>query len=83
MPALDPELLARAARSLRRRDPVLREVIRRVGPPHIRHRGDAYRALLRGVLFQQLAGGAARAIESRFVACWYVWRHLDPVAGGG
>jgi DNA-3-methyladenine glycosylase II len=65
---LDDELLARAHRALRRRDPVLGAVIRRVGPPRIRRRGAPYRSLLRSILFQQLAGSAARAIEARFVA---------------
>jgi len=68
MARLDPEDLARAARTLRRRDPVLGRVIRRVGPPALRHRGPVYRSLLRAILFQQLAGSAARAIERRFVA---------------
>jgi len=64
----DPETLARAQRSLRRRDPVLAAVIRRVGPPVFRRRGPVYRSLLRSILHQQLAGAAARAIEKRFVA---------------
>jgi len=68
MSAMDPALLARAQRTLRRRDPVLGAVIRRVGPPEIRLRRPAYRALLRSVLFQQLAGKAALAIERRFMA---------------
>ncbi len=66
MPAHDPAELARAARTLRRRDPVIGEVIRRVGPPRIRHRGGTYPSLLRSILFQQLAGKAALAIERRF-----------------
>jgi DNA-3-methyladenine glycosylase II len=78
MPAMDPTLLDRAERSLRRRDPVLRDVIRRVGPPRIRHHGGAYRALLRSVLFQQLAGSAARTIEQRFVAT-FGGRYPPPV----
>jgi DNA-3-methyladenine glycosylase II len=57
----------RAVRALRRRDPVLGAVIRRVGPPALRRRGSVYRSLLRAILFQQLAGAAARAIEGRFV----------------
>lgn len=67
-PAYDPGLLDRARRSLSRRDPALRALIRRVGPCELRTRHDPYRGLLRSVLFQQLAGAAARAIEARFVA---------------
>jgi DNA-3-methyladenine glycosylase II len=74
---LDAEALARAHRALRRRDPVLGAVIRRVGPPAIRRRGPVYRSLLRSILFQQLAGSAARAIEARFVAR-YDGRYPDP-----
>lgn len=69
MPArLDPELLERARRSLCRRDSVLRPLIRQVGPCGLRWRGDPYRYLIRGVLYQQLAGPAASAIEARFEA---------------
>jgi DNA-3-methyladenine glycosylase II len=66
--AFDPELLERARRTLARRDPVLRALIRRVGPCGLRRRGDPYRALLRSVLYQQLAGAAARAIHARLRA---------------
>ena len=49
-----------------RRDPVLRPVVRAVGPCALRRRGDPYRYLVRSILYQQLAGSAARAIERRF-----------------
>jgi DNA-3-methyladenine glycosylase II len=65
MRRLDPDLLETARRSLRRRDPVLGAVIRRVGPCEIRARGDPYRSLLRSVVYQQLAGAAAAAIAGR------------------
>jgi DNA-3-methyladenine glycosylase II len=65
---LDAALLDRARRSLSRRDPVLRPLIRKVGPCRLRWRGDPYRYLVRGVLYQQLAGAAASAIEGRFKA---------------
>ena len=74
-----PGYQARAARALRRRDPLLGAVIRRVGPPVIRRRGSVYRSLLRSILFQQLAGAAARAIESRFKA-HYGGRYPEPEA---
>jgi DNA-3-methyladenine glycosylase II len=62
---LDAALLARARRALPRRDPVLGAVIRRVGPCDLRPRGDPYRFLVRSVLYQQITGHAARAIEAR------------------
>jgi DNA-3-methyladenine glycosylase II len=62
---IDPALLERARRSLRRRDPVLGGVIRRVGACTLRPRGDPYRSLLQSVVHQQLAGPAARAIAGR------------------
>ncbi len=66
MPArLDAALLEKARRSLRRRDPALGGVIRRVGACRLRPGGDPYGSLVRSVLFQQLAGAAARAIDAR------------------
>jgi len=71
MPArLDAALLDRARRSLSRRDPVLRPLIRKVGPCGLHWRGAPYRYLVRGVLYQQLAGAAASAIEARFKAAF-------------
>jgi len=64
-PTVDPELLERARRSLSRRDPALRAVIRRVGPCGLQPSGDPYRALVRSVVYQQLAGSAADAILGR------------------
>jgi DNA-3-methyladenine glycosylase II len=63
---LDPVLIERARRSLRRRDPALGRMIRRVGACELGYTGPPYHALLRSVLHQQLAGAAARAIEMRF-----------------
>jgi DNA-3-methyladenine glycosylase II len=64
---LDPDPLERARRALSRRDPRLRGVIRAAGPCTMAPRGDPYRELLRSILYQQLAGSAARAIERRFL----------------
>jgi len=63
----DPDHPVRAARILRRRDPVLGAVIHRVGPPTLSRRTSVYSTLLRSILHQQLAGAAARAIERRVV----------------
>ncbi|HME73451.1 MAG TPA: hypothetical protein VKM54_26850, partial [Myxococcota bacterium] len=62
---IDPLLLARASRTLSRRDPRLGAWIRRVGPCGLRRRGDPYTALVHAVLHQQLAGAAAAAIGRR------------------
>ena len=60
----DPE----AARThLLRADPVMRDIVRRVGPFTLRVRGRPYESLMRALLYQQLAGPAAAAIERRFL----------------
>jgi DNA-3-methyladenine glycosylase II len=61
---------ASARRALMRRDPRLARVIRRAGPCTMEHRGDPYRMLLRSVVYQQLAGAAARTIDGRLRAGW-------------
>ncbi|MFQ5496039.1 MAG: DNA-3-methyladenine glycosylase family protein [Phycisphaerae bacterium] len=65
---MDAALLKRACRTLRRSDPVLGGVIRRVGTCTIRPAGDPYRGLVRSVIYQQLAGAAASAIAGRVKA---------------
>jgi DNA-3-methyladenine glycosylase II len=67
---IDAALLERARRALRRRDPVLGGVIRRVGACELRRRGDPYRYLVRSVLFQQITGAAGTAIEKRLHAAF-------------
>jgi DNA-3-methyladenine glycosylase II len=69
-PKLDAASLERARRHLSRRDAVLRPIIRQVGPCGLRKRGAPYAYLVRSVLYQQLAGSAARAIEGRFHASY-------------
>jgi DNA-3-methyladenine glycosylase II len=68
MERLDEATLERGRRRLARRDRRLVQLIREVGPCAMQQRGDPYRALLRSVVFQQLAGAAARAIDQRFRA---------------
>ena len=67
---IDAVLVERARRSLRRGDPVLGAVIRRVGACELRRRGDPYRYLVRSVLYQQITGAAGRAIEKRLHAAF-------------
>lgn len=57
-----------ARKHLLRADPVMRDIVKRAGPLEIEARGKPYEALLRSVLYQQLAGPAAAAIERRFLA---------------
>lgn len=53
---------------LRAADPKLAGVIDRVGAYGAPRRNDPYAALVRAILFQQLAGAAALAIQRRFFA---------------
>ncbi len=64
-PPYDP---AAARRHLMKVDPVMRDLVKRVGVFEIEVRGTPYEALLRAILYQQLAGPAAAAIERRFLA---------------
>ena len=70
MTTLDAPARARARRALLRRDRVLAPLIRAAGPCGLEPKGDPYRQLLRSVVFQQLAGSAARAIDGRLRGLW-------------
>ncbi|MGH7813832.1 MAG: DNA-3-methyladenine glycosylase family protein [Candidatus Binataceae bacterium] len=60
---------ARAARiHLAKRDPVMARIIAEIGPLGIVPRRERFPALVRAIIFQQLAGAAARAIYNRFAA---------------
>lgn len=61
----DPEV---ARRHLQHSDPVLRRVVRAAGPFDLRLHGTPYQSLFRALLYQQLAGPAAAAIERRLLA---------------
>jgi DNA-3-methyladenine glycosylase II len=67
---LTPDICATAARNLARSDPRLAPVIRRWGlcPLGIRPRHDAFAALVRMVVYQQLSGKAASTIHRRVLA---------------
>jgi DNA-3-methyladenine glycosylase II len=56
-----------ATELLRSSDPVLARIIAQVGPLQIAHRRERFQALVRAIIFQQLAGRAALAIYQRFV----------------
>ncbi len=55
----------RALRHLRRADPVLRDVIRRVGPFQLKLQRDRFAVLVRSIISQQISTAAARTIRAR------------------
>jgi DNA-3-methyladenine glycosylase II len=58
-----------AATILAERDPVLRRLIAEAGPARVRPPAEThFAALVRSVLYQQLAGAAAAAIHGRLIA---------------
>lgn len=61
---------AAAYRHLRRVDPVVGTLIDEHGPYRPRPGGEPYHSLLRSILYQQLAGAAAAAIERRLHALY-------------
>jgi DNA-3-methyladenine glycosylase II len=63
-----PFSLARAYAHLRAADPVVGALIEEWGPYRPRPGADPWSNLVRTILFQQLAGSAARAIQRRFYA---------------
>jgi DNA-3-methyladenine glycosylase II len=65
-----PFSLPEAEAHLRRTDPVLAPLIDRFGPYTPRRGSDPYGSLLRAILFQQLAGAAALAIQKRFLSLY-------------
>ncbi|MFN2545527.1 MAG: DNA-3-methyladenine glycosylase [Actinomycetota bacterium] len=75
-----PEIVD-AERDLARRDPVMRRLIKEAGPCTLgaRRMRDHFGALVRSIVFQQLAGKAAAAIHGRFVAL-FDGQRIDPDA---
>lgn len=60
---------AAAARELAATDPVLARLVASAGPPRLRAPQEThFAALVRSVLYQQLAGSAAAAIHGRLIA---------------
>ena len=80
---LDALSLRRASRHLRRADPVLGEIVARVGPCRLRpHRGlPPFAYLARAILRQQISGHAANAIDERLHARFGEVLHPDHVIG--
>ena len=58
-----------AAAILAERDPVLRRLVSQAGLPRVRRPADTpFEALVRAIVYQQLAGAAAAAIHGRLIA---------------
>lgn len=68
-----------AVAHLRRADPILARVIDTVGPFELRLRRERFGALCRAIIFQQLAGAAARTIYARFVGLFPGARFPTPL----
>ncbi|MBF6561365.1 MAG: DNA-3-methyladenine glycosylase 2 family protein [Candidatus Binataceae bacterium] len=62
-----PPYASDAVLHLKRADPILGAIIDRVGPYSVARRRDRFQALIRAIIFQQLAGRAAQTIFDRFV----------------
>src|SRR5438477_12618593 len=63
---IDPQI-EQAIRHLRRKDPVMRDVIRKAGPFTMRRHRNRFRALVFSILSQQISGKAAASIRARLV----------------
>jgi DNA-3-methyladenine glycosylase II len=61
---------AAAYRHLRSADPIVAALIDQHGPYRPRPGADSYASLVRTILYQQLAGSAARAIERKWLALY-------------
>jgi DNA-3-methyladenine glycosylase II len=62
----DRKVWQRGVRHLKRNDPILAHIISRVGPVEFELDNDHYEAVVGSIIYQQLAGSAARAILNRF-----------------
>jgi DNA-3-methyladenine glycosylase II len=62
--------MRQAITHLKKCDPVLAAIIKRVGPFRLDRRPATFEAMVRAIVFQQLAGAAARTIYQRLqIAC--------------
>jgi len=67
MPTLNQQLEA-GVKHLRRRDPVMRQVIRDIGPAQLKCDRNRFRMLAHSILSQQVSTAAARTIRGRLAA---------------
>jgi DNA-3-methyladenine glycosylase II len=73
-----PPYTRAAIAHLRRADPVMARLIEQVGPYQPARRPERFQALVRAIVFQQLAGRAAQTIYDRFVAAFEGTRFPTP-----
>ena len=66
---MTPDYWPEATKHLARADPVLRKLIRKFPEAEFRLRGDAFQALARAIVGQQISVKAAASIWGRFEAC--------------
>ena len=66
--SLTPDHVARALRHLRKSDPVLADVIRRVGPFQLESRRGRFQSLVRSILAQQISTAVARSMLRKLEA---------------
>ncbi|MGE3316989.1 MAG: DNA-3-methyladenine glycosylase [Planctomycetaceae bacterium] len=64
----DPQQVRIALRHLKSADPVLGELIRRVGPFRLRTQSDRFAILVRSIISQQISGKAADSIRRKLEA---------------
>jgi DNA-3-methyladenine glycosylase II len=57
----------KAQRHLSRRDPVLRQLMKQLGPCTLRHDPDLFHVLVRSIISQQISTKAARSIGNRLI----------------
>src|SRR3989442_5951093 len=62
----DRSVWQKGIRHLKRNDPILARIISRVGPVKFELDDDHYAAVVGSIIYQQLAGSAARAILNKF-----------------
>ncbi len=73
-----PPYAAAARRHLANADPALARVVEEVGPIKFVHRRERFPALVRAIVFQQLAGAAAATILNRVVRATGAGRFPTP-----
>lgn len=60
--------MKRAIQHLRQADPVIAEIIERVGPYRVKYNDPVFGSLVRSIVYQQLSGKAAATIFGRLLA---------------
>ncbi len=66
---MTPEYWDEAKRHLSKRDPVLRELVKKYPDAELGTRGDAFQTLARSITGQQISVKAAQSIWNRFAEC--------------